>query len=241
MLWVWAARGHHKWRGEWYFAFWHIPRVVADFPDADGYMWTNDDVAINYWKLLKGDLSKLWLTNAPDHPESRYFPFDLKAQAKWSDWAGEEDTRKKAGEAYSNMEEQYRKQFDRSVEPLSGTYPKRIVDLYFIPRRFAKALCIDLIPIYREFKLWSEVAVPMMFYSLDHPKEWDPVLDDMKYSWGHWDKSKVFDPMEHWSPDISAFHPWKLANPAHRSSLIMAYSQVDPCILQLLPEASLSD
>jgi len=72
-----AVRNHHKWRGKWYYAFWHLPKVIADFPDADGYLWTNDDVALNYWKLLDANMSKLWLTNDPKHPESRYFPFYL--------------------------------------------------------------------------------------------------------------------------------------------------------------------
>jgi len=138
------------------------------------------------------------------------------------------------------MDEGYRRQFDHSVMPNQGTFPKRIVDLFFIPRRFAKKLSFDLIPIYRESRLWSEVAIPMMFYALDSPRNWDHVLDDMKYSWGHWDKSRVFDPSEHWNPNISAFHPWKLSNPVQRTQLIMAFSNVDPCVLQLLSEKSIS-
>jgi len=59
--------------------------------------------------------------------------------------------------------------------------------------------------------VYSESAIPTMFYALDHPSNWDHVLDDMVYNWDHWnsneDVRKNYDPARRWTPQLSALHP----------------------------------
>jgi len=71
-----AARGPARFRSDWRNQYWCLPRIMARFPDADGFLWTNDDVMLNYWNLLQADKTKLWLPNDPHSSEVRHFPFD---------------------------------------------------------------------------------------------------------------------------------------------------------------------
>ena len=45
----------------WYFAYAAIPVVFAKYPEAEGLMWSNDDVVINYWNYMQADK----VTSAP--------------------------------------------------------------------------------------------------------------------------------------------------------------------------------
>ena len=39
----------------WYFAYAAIPLVFAKYPEAEGLLWSNDDVVINYWNYMAAD------------------------------------------------------------------------------------------------------------------------------------------------------------------------------------------
>lgn len=75
-----AARAPARFRSDWRNQYWCLPRIMARFPHADGFLWTNDDVMLNYWNLLKADKTKLWLPNDPNDIEVRHFPFNEKAE-----------------------------------------------------------------------------------------------------------------------------------------------------------------
>lgn len=55
---------------------------MARYPDADGFLWTNDDVMLSYWKLLEADTTKLWMPNDPHSKETRRFKYELVQDGK---------------------------------------------------------------------------------------------------------------------------------------------------------------
>jgi len=134
------------------------------------------------------------------------------------------------------LDEDDRKQFDLSSGPNDGKYPKRVCDLYYVPGRLSQKLSFDIIPAFREARVFAESAIPSMFYALEHPDKWDPILDDMIYSWDHWHPEErvreSYDPAKRWTPKISALHPWKISKPAMKVKMVQSISQGDPCICQ---------
>jgi len=55
-----AARSEHPFAKKWYGAYLALEWIVREHPDAEGYLWTNDDVALNYWKLRGANKSRIW-------------------------------------------------------------------------------------------------------------------------------------------------------------------------------------
>lgn len=135
--------------------------------------------------------------------------------------------------AFAGLPLQYRAQHVKSMAPVNGSefYVKRIVDFFYVPRRLAMAMAFHLMPVFVEFGVWSEVAIPMMFYSLEHPSQYDTIFTKVEYQW---DRGKSYDPLKFWTPHLSGFHYWKLSTGANRVSLLKAFSRIDPCTKVLL-------
>jgi hypothetical protein len=41
----------------------YLPRVFARYSGADGFIFLQDHMILNYWNLLQADKEKLWITN----------------------------------------------------------------------------------------------------------------------------------------------------------------------------------
>jgi len=63
-------------RWEWKYQFWCLAKIMARYPDADGFLWTNDDVMLSYWKFIEANKTKLWMPNNPQSKETRRFKYD---------------------------------------------------------------------------------------------------------------------------------------------------------------------
>jgi len=75
---LWCVQGERPapWLWDWRNQYWWLPKIMARYPEAEGFLWTNDDVIVNYWKFLGADKTKLWLPNDPSSSETRHFPYD---------------------------------------------------------------------------------------------------------------------------------------------------------------------
>lgn len=41
----------------------YLPKVFNKFQGAEGFLFLQDDMILNYWNLLQADKEKLWITN----------------------------------------------------------------------------------------------------------------------------------------------------------------------------------
>lgn len=64
------------WWGTWMYHFWSLRRIMRRYPEAAGFLWTNDDVVVNYWRLVGANKTKLWLPDNPDKYEYQVFELD---------------------------------------------------------------------------------------------------------------------------------------------------------------------
>ncbi|KAG0483660.1 hypothetical protein HPP92_011744 [Vanilla planifolia] len=44
-------------------AYKYLPKVFEQFPDAEGFIFLQDIMVLNYWNLLQANKAKLWITN----------------------------------------------------------------------------------------------------------------------------------------------------------------------------------
>lgn len=228
------------WQGSvWAYHYGALPRLLQRYPNAEGLLWTNDDVVINYWNFLKANKSKLWLPNNPEKGEYTFFdlftPNGSRSHSR--DWGAGSVYQEQARKALASMPARYR---DRYFDSTCGqkVYHKRVCDLFYIPNRLFMVLGKELIPAVYRAGMLSEMALPMAFMAAEDPKQWDPVLDDMVYNWELlWRTNLSFNAKDRWTPNVSAFHPWKVANPQGRKELLRTLAAVDPAVEMLFPES----
>lgn len=148
--------------------------------------------------------------------------------------SGQIEWKLRVRKAYDMLDDAYRTQLDATNG--KEYFQKRIIDLFYIPQRFVEAFAFDLLPTYREARVHSEAAIPNILYAIDHPANWDHVLDDMVYRWDLYDSReshrKNYRPESFWSSNISALHPWKVSHDDERKMLLHSLNQVDSCVCQ---------
>lgn len=231
---------HGIWKGSsWAYHYAALPRIMARYATAEGLLWTNDDVAVNYWNLVKANKTKLWLPNNPRRSEYVFFDLYPKPgqEPEFDDWGSDPVYRQQAIDALGQIHPRYVRQYEESILPKAKTYHKRACDLFYIPQRYFEPLRTHLLPAFLKAQVVSEIAIPMIFMALDAPSKWDPILNDMRYSWEMlWGWDPYFDPRDHWRPTISAFHPWKVSTLEGKQGLARALRVRDPQVAQLFPE-----
>lgn len=219
-----AARASGR---KWDYAYFDLLTVFARHKRAEGFLWTNDDVALNYWNLMRGNKSRLWWPINPSCSQGVYYPFNLTEHSQWTDWAGNGLNRRRAKAAYNVIPARYKRQFEVSMGR-RGYYPRGIADLYYIPRRYVPDFTMLIQLVGLKSKVPSEIALPFMIHCILHPDDLDPVLHDMVYLW----KKGRFDISAKWTPHVSALHPWKISNEVTRQKWAYTAGFYDPCLLQ---------
>lgn len=219
------------------YSYLSFPKVVGMYPDAEGYLWAEENVVVNYWQLIRGDRERLWLTDMPECVRCQGFvPFDHRVSPTVFDgWSGHPNVRKRARDAFGRLLPKYRDRFLQSVNPLVNvtSFPKRMIDAFFVPRRFALPLAFDLIPIFREAGVVPEIALPTMFFSLDDPARLDFILSKADHRFEP--KTWKYNAASFWDPYVTTFFYWNLAPPRERRKFVESFSTVDTCLEKLLP------
>lgn len=226
------ARAPRPWRWDWHYSYFGLPKIMARFPDAEGFLWSNDDVIINYWNLLGANKSRIWLPNDQASPETRFFPIDNDTQSRWpEDWPSEPERRMQAAAAWQLLEGHHKWQYRESLgsQEAQVVFQKRVCDFFYIPRRHVETFSFDLLPFFREARVASQVAIPTMFYLLEPPSAFDPVLDNMVYRWDVPQAQQA--PRQVWLPHVAAVRPFKVTDAKGQKDALLLLSQRDSCIL----------
>lgn len=224
------------WKGTtWGYHYAALPRILRRFPEAEGVLWTNDDVVINYWNFLGANKSKLWLPNNKNKLEYSFYNLFANGTAHArTDWPAGSVYRKQAQEALFSLPPKYEQQYFKSTHGMA-VYHKRVCDLFFVPRRHFAAFEV-LIPKVFKAGLISELAIPMAFLAMEAPEEWDPILDEMEYNWElMWRTNLSYNPRDHWRPGLPAYHPWKVKTEEGKKQLLRAIAAADPAIEPVFP------
>ncbi|CAI9303082.1 unnamed protein product [Lactuca saligna] len=48
---------------------WELPRLLDRFKSAEGFLFVQDDMILNYWNLVQADKNKLWITDKNHLPQ----------------------------------------------------------------------------------------------------------------------------------------------------------------------------
>jgi len=71
-----------------------------------------------------------------------------------------------------------RKQYTQSCGA-PKKYPRRTGEAWYIPRRHFGTVAKDIVPVLSPLQLPVDIGVPMLFFALEHPQQYDHILDNM--------------------------------------------------------------
>ena len=178
--------------------FWCIEAAMLHAPQMKGYIYMGDDVIFHHWNVMHLDTNKFWWhENAP----CEFYDFNLRRgltcergkgsgcnnQCKEFFWKwyvthnNEINTTKILMEKHSKQSQaswkNLQEYFDgRTALPIGGA------DFYYVPQMLNKQF-LHLAEILRVARLWHEMAVPTIIFSLSKPK--DIEVADLYYNWNY--------------------------------------------------------
>lgn len=230
-----SGRGPRSWGKNPSYQYYFFPRVAARYQTAAGFLFTAADVLVHYWNLVEANKSRLWLPDVPGCPPCRpsFVPLNTSGSPAGPRSPLENSIQKKGvSQALQRMEPEQREQLERSLLPKARGYPTRVGDVFYVPQRHALQLALDLIPPFRDFAVFQDIAVPAMFYALEPPTQFDPVLSRLVFVPEGGGQGAAI-PESRWR-EATASHPWALLTLQDRARLLATLSKEDACVRRLV-------
>jgi hypothetical protein len=185
-----------------YFGYKSLAYAMEKHPGFDGYFYTNDDCIANMWNYDRFDSNKIW-SNAPGF-------FKLTPELKkssWSWWKSEwgYDALVKACEALPTKYKQRLEKIGKNTV-LGLTYS----DVVYIPGKYREE-ALELCNHFARYKVFLEIAMPMICACLDHPDNWETLQGK-----AFWEYSEKISIMNLYQATSDYIHPVKLSSPTLR-------------------------
>jgi len=192
-----------------------MARAIEKYPDFQGYLYVNDDMIVNWWRLLEFDRKKVW--QGPKQVEFNQDAYGEIVNKEWMWWTypiGLPACQK----SYEILKGLAKETNDFNAETALKIYLKNgegrprcgkgWSDFFYVPKHLAKT-AQKLLEIYEKNKLFLEMAVMNLLHSLDYKENLEIVngvfLPDLglinpadgKEFWGTYDTTVTF------------YHPFK--------------------------------
>lgn len=191
----------------WYFRYRCLTKAIRKYPGFKGYIYSNDDILINWWNLIQFDRTKIWQSGSVDWRQKAYGDV---IRGSWVWWK-------------SNMGVQACQKYYEQLKVLAASQPKQYknylnvylqngkgeprcakgwTDMFYVPGRFAQDYA-RLSDIAYENKLILEIAANNIIRTLDHVENFEYLngtyLPDLKVRdisarnfWRHYSFSMTF-------------------------------------------------
>ncbi|WOL04058.1 putative glycosyltransferase STELLO2 [Canna indica] len=203
-------------------AYKYLPKVFNKFQEAEGFLFLQDDMILNYWNLLQADKMKLWTTN--------------KVPASWvsvSTEGNDSEWHVSQGNLVKKIVDNFPVHFQTSYK--ESTSDGRLIicgsEIFYIPRRFVTDFS-DLVGIVGDLRIHHKVAVPMFLLAMDTPENFDSsALEKVVYK-THLTANDSFT--NYYTAQAPAVYPLKVHNEYDFIKLIRVMASGDPLLTELV-------
>ncbi|KAG6520460.1 probable glycosyltransferase STELLO1 [Zingiber officinale] len=203
-------------------AYKYLPKVFNKFQEAEGFLFLQDDMILNYWNLLQADKTKLWITNKV--PESWV---SISTDGNDTDWhVSQTNLVKKIADNFPvHLQTSYKE---------SVTEGKLLIcssEIFYIPQRFVTDFS-DLVGIVGDLHIHHRIAMPVFFLAMDSQENFDSkALATVVYR----TRPQANDSfMSSYTAQAPAVYPLKVRNEYDFIKLIRAMASGDPLLLELV-------
>jgi len=165
-------------RNGYYLSRW-IKDVMINYPGYEGYLFIQNDVLMQFWNFLNLDKNKIWFgTNAAWHigegeqPKPKCIIINRTTDPEYVGWFNTGCGMPQLKNVFSRMS---RMGMNEERDMLKANFQENgagwfVVDLFYIPGRFAKKT-LRLCDLYD--RVFCEISIPTMLGSLDYLHNWE--------------------------------------------------------------------
>lgn len=203
-------------------AYKYLPKIFSRYNGADGFLFLKDNMILNYWNLLHGDKSKLWITNKV--PKSWV---TVTIYSNSSQWLVKQAALVK--QVVTNFPVHFQSNLkDSNVDEkltICGS------ELFYVPRRFVSDF-VDLVALIGNLDIHHIVAVPMLFMAMDSPQNFDS--DTLSRTFYIMEQGSIDSNLNNYSVQVPAIYPLNISNKSDFLKLVRAMSFGDQLLKELL-------
>ncbi|CAL5085154.1 unnamed protein product [Urochloa decumbens] len=203
-------------------AYKFLPKVFDRFAGAQGFLFLQDHVVLNYWNLLSADKAKLWITNQVKESWS-----DVALQGNNIEWfVNQGDMVKKA---VGNFPPYYQTNYRRSVGENKIIHCSS--EIFYIPQQHIGDFSY-LVKAIGSLDIHHTFAVPMVFLAMDSPSNFESkALTKLVYR-ADLPSNTTFASI--YSAEAHAVYPLKVRNEMEFVKLIRVMASGDPFLMELV-------
>ncbi|KAK3127905.1 hypothetical protein QOZ80_7AG0579950 [Eleusine coracana subsp. coracana] len=203
-------------------AYKYLPKVFNRFAGAEGFLFLQDHMVLNYWNLLNSDKTKLWITNQVKESWS-----DILVQGNKIDWFANQGGMVK--EAVGSFPLHYQALYKRNVGENNIIHCSS--EVFYIPQRHISSFS-HLIEVIRSLDIHHSIAVPMLFLAIDSPSNFEPkALTKLVYR-TDLPSNTTFSTI--YTAEAHAVYPVKIQNEMDFVKLIKVMALGDPFLMELV-------
>lgn len=200
----------------------YLPRVFEQFDNAEGFLFLQDSMVLNYWNLLQADKARLWITNKV--PQSWASVSIDSTSSKW----------------FVQQATMVKKVVDTLPVHLQVSYKESAVEdeliicsseIFYLPHRFANDFA-DLVGLVGDLNIHHKVAVPLFFLAMDSVQNFDSdALSRVVYEKALPSNGSS---LSYYTAKAPAVHPLKVQNEPDFIKLVQVMASGDPLLMELV-------
>ncbi|THU63510.1 hypothetical protein C4D60_Mb01t16560 [Musa balbisiana] len=203
-------------------AYKYLPKVFKKFQDAEGFLFLQDDMVLNYWNLLQADKTRLWITNKV--PESWVL---VSTRGNVSEWHLNQ------GNLVKKIVDNFPVHFQTSYK--ESTTDGRLVicssEIFYVPQRLVTDF-VDLVGIVGDLQIHHKIAVPMFFLAMDALENLDSsALATVVYRTNLMANDSI---TSYYTAQVPAVYPLKVQTENDFVKLVRLLASGDPLLLELV-------
>ncbi|PKA66945.1 hypothetical protein AXF42_Ash003602 [Apostasia shenzhenica] len=200
----------------------YLPKIFDQFPTAEGFLFLQDSMVLNYWNLLQADRTKLWITNKVLQSWT-----SVSIESTSSKWFVKQSALVK--QVVGSLPVHFQVSFKRS-----NPEEKLIIcssEVFYVPRQFISDF-VDLTNLIGDLDIHHKVAVPLFFLSMNSPKNFDSnALTRVVYK-GSLPANCSF--LSYYTAKVHAVYPLKVENEPDFMKLVQFMASGDPLLMELV-------
>ncbi|XP_038897836.1 probable glycosyltransferase STELLO2 [Benincasa hispida] len=202
------------------FIYKYLSMVFERFPNAEGFLFLQDNTILNYWNLLQADKDKLWITYKV--PQSWTIVSDDSVWfAKQADWVKK---------VVSTMPVHFQVNYKEN-NPTEQALAICNSEVFYVPQQFVGDFK-DLVALVGNYKIDYRVAVAMFFMAMDSPLNFDDVFSRMVYK--KTPAELLSNVTNLYAAEVPAVHPWRASNEVEFAKLMRLMAAGDPLLKELV-------
>ncbi|CAM0955693.1 unnamed protein product [Alopecurus aequalis] len=203
-------------------AYKYLPKVFGRYGGADGFLFLQDHMILNYWNLLQADKDKLWITNKIAHSW-----VTVPLESNKEEWFVKQGAMVKqvVGNSPVHFQTKYKESMGKDKIVFCGS------ELFYIPRQFVEDFG-DLVGLVGDLDLHHKIAVPMFFLAMDSPENFDSEALAGTVFRTNLAANETFSSI--YTAQSPAVFPVKVMNEIDFIKVIRLMSKGDPLLMELV-------